>query len=98
MHAKLWQCSQITLFNDPVGVWFRGMGAMYLNVSDLKREDSPLSDSISLAHSDSTCHATWSSMPVYCRYCHKDDHNRLELPIRSQTVRRCWNCGDPSHI
>jgi hypothetical protein len=42
-------------------------------------------------------YAVWNRMPVYCRYCHEEDHVFAHCPKR-KTRHTCWNCSVVGHI
>jgi hypothetical protein len=89
---------EASLFNDPNGGWFRGRGMVYLDVACADRELEALSHVIPWAQSDRSFHAVWNQMPTFCRYCHKEGHNRQDCPIRPRSDRKCWTCNQPGHV
>ncbi|KAL0087482.1 hypothetical protein J3Q64DRAFT_1658594, partial [Phycomyces blakesleeanus] len=43
-------------------------------------------------------HTTTSTMPIWCRYCHADNHDRQSCPKRPANKRQCWICDQTGHV
>lgn len=87
---------------------FTGKGYVYLNVNpdsnDYKHYSSvpPLqpTHTISVSRKDGSyparIYATWSKMPLHCRYCHNPGHTRIQCSYRPQP--RCYHCQEIGHL
>ncbi|KAJ8656922.1 hypothetical protein O0I10_007256, partial [Lichtheimia ornata] len=88
--------------------YFTGKGFVYLNTNPKNYtlsktfhiQPQQLSHSIPVSRKDGTyptrVHATWSKMPLHCRYCHEPGHTRLQCPYRPKP--RCYYCQETGHL
>lgn len=90
--------------------WFTGTGYAYLNrapdnspfPSNAKNEThAALMHTIHIQVGKTQpwshkIYATWSHMPLHCRYCHRPGHTRLNCSYKPQP--RCYHCQEVGHI
>ncbi|KAG0185224.1 hypothetical protein DFQ28_009697, partial [Apophysomyces sp. BC1034] len=91
------------LYTEPNGGFFMGNWYAVL-ASDPGRSYAPLSHRLawfnpeddSETASARSFFASWSNMPVHCRYCHEAGHAMPDCPKRP--ARQCWNCHREGHV
>ena len=88
----------MNLFTTSQGGWFKGRGVVYLDVGNTSQNYQDLAHTIPWPSGSESFHATWKSMPVYCRYCHEEGHNISDCPKKRRSVPLCWTCNEPGHI
>ncbi|KAJ8663557.1 hypothetical protein O0I10_000800 [Lichtheimia ornata] len=89
--------------------FFTGKGFAYINVNPNPDANSnkalpfipnELTHCITISRKDgsfpSRMHATWSKMPLYCRYCHHQGHTRIQCPNKPKP--RCHHCQELGHL
>ncbi|KAJ8658320.1 hypothetical protein O0I10_006003 [Lichtheimia ornata] len=89
--------------------FFTGKGYAYINTTPKYANNSnkvfhvppqQLVHSITVSRNDGSyptrMFATWSQMPLYCRYCHLSGHTRLQCKQKPQP--RCHFCQELGHI
>ncbi|CDH51540.1 hypothetical protein RO3G_10032 [Lichtheimia corymbifera JMRC:FSU:9682] len=89
--------------------FFTGKGFAYINVNPKPDTNSSkalayipneLTHCITISLPDgsfpSRMHATWSQMPLYCRYCHHQGHTRIQCPNKPKP--RCHHCQERGHL
>lgn len=79
------------------------MGTVYAVIDVYQDENTPqdkkfqeLSHQINWCEDDDCFHATWSNMPVWCRYCHKDGHTKFDCPLSKARII-CYSCHEHGH-
>ncbi|CDH56545.1 predicted protein [Lichtheimia corymbifera JMRC:FSU:9682] len=89
--------------------FFTGKGYAYINTTPQHTNNNhtvlhvppqQLVHSITVSRNDGTyptrMFATWSKMPLYCRYCHLSGHTRLQCKQKPQP--RCHFCQEIGHV
>ncbi|CDH60771.1 predicted protein [Lichtheimia corymbifera JMRC:FSU:9682] len=89
--------------------FFTGKGYAYINTNPTQATKAnnvfhvppqQLVHSITESRNDgsypSRMFATWSKMPLYCRYCHCSGHTRLQCTQKPQA--RCHFCQELGHV
>ncbi|KAI9027103.1 hypothetical protein CLU79DRAFT_673810, partial [Phycomyces nitens] len=96
------QILDVGLCREPKYNTFLGTGYAILQTSPPKHQEmevsyEPLSHNIQWLNTDDGFRVLTSSLPVWCRYCHEDGHDRSNCPTRPTSQRACWLCHENGH-
>jgi hypothetical protein len=94
--AMFGEIVDLGIYTEKASGYFMGTGYAVLNTST-SQNYVELSHLISWCESDKEFfHATWSNMPTWCRYCHKEGHTKFSCPLaRARTL--CYSCHEQGH-
>ncbi|KAG1139314.1 hypothetical protein G6F37_009855 [Rhizopus arrhizus] len=86
------------IFLEPTTSTYMCTDYAVLNVASKTETFEPLTHLIPWDEQrECSFYAVWNQMPVYCRYCHEEDHVVANCPKR-KARHTCWNCSVVGHI
>ncbi|KAI9356640.1 hypothetical protein BD770DRAFT_308350, partial [Pilaira anomala] len=90
------EVKDIGLKFEPVRGFFMGGGYAVLH-RPKNHNFKTLTHNIFLAGCDEFCHATFPAMPIWCRYCHSEQHTKYECQ-KSKDRILCYSCDKYGHF